>query len=67
MEYMHCLERSYTAAKAHAKASESAGERASANAEYNASIDAYNAAVSAEETVAGGFNIELREYKAANR
>jgi hypothetical protein len=67
MDYMHCLERKYTAAKAHAKSSKSAEERASANAEYRTSIDAYNAAVSSEESVAGGFNIELREYKAANR
>ena len=29
-------------------------------------VDAYNAAVSAEEDVAGRFNTEIREYKAAN-
>ena len=30
-------------------------------------VDLYNAAVSAEEEVAGAFNVELREYRAANK
>ncbi|MFT7286734.1 MAG: hypothetical protein ACI87W_000843 [Halieaceae bacterium] len=62
VKYMQCLESNFSAAKANASEAGNA-----AKAEYDRSLDAYNAAVSAEEEVAGQFNIELREYKAANR
>lgn len=62
MEYMQCLEATFTAAK---KAVENGGDDA-AKETYSTAVDAYNTAVSAEEEVAGQFNIELREYKAAN-
>jgi hypothetical protein len=67
MQYMQCLEKSFTAARAEARKSPDAATRAIAEAEYSRAVDAYNAAVSNEEEVAGNFNIELREYKAAQR
>ena len=65
-DYMKCLETRFTAVRANAEAPDAA-VRALAQAEYGMAIDAYNAAVSAEEEIAGAFNIELREFKAANR
>ncbi len=65
-EYMQCLERDFNAAESNAQ-SPDAATRALAQAAYAQSVEAYNAAVSAEEEVAGAFNIELREYKAAKR
>jgi hypothetical protein len=41
-------------------------EKAAAQETYQKGVDAYNAAVSKEEEVAGQFNTEIREYKAAN-
>ena len=67
MEYMHCLERNFNAAKAIVSNAADADARAIANSEYEQAVEAYNAAVSAEEEVAGAFNVELREYRAANR
>ncbi|EED32023.1 hypothetical protein NOR53_3342 [gamma proteobacterium NOR5-3] len=67
MEYMQCLERKYSAAEATAKNAKDGTKKAEARADYAKSIDAYNAAVSAEEAVAGEFNISLRAYKAANK
>ena len=66
VEYMKCLEGNFMAAEANAKESPDPATRAIAAAEYDESFDAYNAAVSAEEEVAGEFNVELRAYKAAN-
>lgn len=60
MEYMKCLETAFTRAQ---ESAETAPD-AAAQAAYD---DAYNAAVFAEEDVAGAFNLELREYKAVNR
>ncbi len=61
LDYMKCLEPDLTAAEAAAKAGdEGAAEK------YQAAQETYNAAVSAEEAVAGEFNTEIREYKAAN-
>lgn len=67
MEYMQCLEREYSAAETTAKNSKDGTKKAEARAQYAKSIDAYNAAVSAEEAVAGEFNVSLRAYKAANK
>jgi hypothetical protein len=65
MAYMGCLEEAFKQAKA---ASETGTDEAkeAAMAEYTAGVDAYNAAVAQEEEVAGQFNTEIREYKAAN-
>jgi hypothetical protein len=65
LEYMSCLEAKFTAAEEAAKEG-SDEEKAAAQAEYTESMDAYNAAVTKEEEVAGQFNTEIREYKAAN-
>lgn len=67
MEYMQCLERKYSAAETRVKKSKDADVQAAARQEYKNSIDAYNAAVSAEEAVADAFNVALRAYKAANK
>ena len=61
IDYMKCLEPAMTAAEAAVKA----GEDGAADV-YQASQEVYNAAVSAEEAVAGEFNTAIREYKAAN-
>ncbi|GEM_PF-360186 len=66
MAYMKCLEEQFSEAQSVAKKAKEADAKAAANATYEEAIEAYNAAVSAEEEVAGAFNIELREYKAAN-
>ena len=65
LEYMACLEKAFTAAKA---ASEEGSDDAKASAmkAHTKAVDAYNKAVSKEEEVAGQFNTEIREYKAAN-
>lgn len=63
MEFMKCLESTFKAAKISAEATGSK----SAKATHSEALEAYNAAVSAEEEVAGQFNVELREYKAANK
>lgn len=67
MVYMKCLEETFTAAKTASRKSSGEAERAQAKARYSESLAAYNAAVSAEEEVAGDFNVELREYKVANK
>ena len=67
MVYMKCLEDAFQSAETRTKELRDAGEKAAAQADYSEAIEAYNAAVSAEEEVAGQFNIELREYKAANQ
>lgn len=67
MDYMKCLDAHAQAAGAEAKSAGDADAKAVATAEQSETLEAYNAAVSAEEEVAGQFNIELREYKAANK
>ncbi len=61
MDYMKCLEPALAAAEA-----ELEGGAEGAAEKYKQIEEAYNAAVSAEEAVAGQFNTEIREYKAAN-
>ncbi len=61
LDYMKCLEPLLNAATA----AEEAGEEGAAE-QSKALTEAYNSAVSAEEEVAGQFNTEIREYKAAN-
>ncbi|MCB1855393.1 MAG: hypothetical protein H6988_02320 [Pseudomonadales bacterium] len=61
LEYMSCLEPQLAAAEAAAKeGTEGAAEQ------YMKLQEVYNAAVSREEEVAGKFNNEIRDYKAAN-
>lgn len=67
MEYMQCLEARYTAAESKAKGSSDTQAKADAKEDYSVAINAYNAAVSAEEDVAGDFNVALRAYKKANK
>lgn len=65
LEYMACLENAFNEAEAAALKSPEEG-KAVAKATYDQALDAYNAAVSQEEEVAGSFNTAIREYKAAN-
>ncbi|MEM6774015.1 MAG: hypothetical protein AAF640_04155 [Pseudomonadota bacterium] len=67
MAYMQCLERHFNRARGQAGISQDSHSRALADGEYSAAMDAYNAAVSEEEDVAGTFNIELREFRAMQR
>jgi hypothetical protein len=65
IEYMTCLENVFNEAEAATKKG-SDEEKAAATAVYDEAVNAYNNAVSMEEEVAGQFNIEIREFKAAN-
>lgn len=61
LEYMACLEPQLAAAEASIK------EGDADSLELHQKLqESYNAAVSREEEVAGQFNTEIREYKAAN-
>lgn len=66
MDYMKCLEAEFAEAEKAAKDAEDKKEAARAMASYSEAVDAYNTAVSKEESVAGEFNTQIREYKAAN-
>lgn len=65
IEYMACLEKIFTEAEA-AALEGTDEEKAAASKAYEESLTEYNNAVSVEEEVAGQFNTEIREYKAAN-
>lgn len=65
IEYMACLEPGITAAGEQMETA-SGDEKAAAKEAYSEKEAAYNAAVSAEESVAGDFNVAIRAYKAAN-
>ncbi len=62
--YRECLEPGMEKARGLAEQGEDGAE--DATEEYMALQEAYNASVTAEEEVAGQFNTEVREYKAAN-
>jgi len=66
-QYMHCLEATFSASKRTARDASDKARRELAESSYAEALEAFNAAVSAEEAVAGAFNIELRRYKAAHR
>lgn len=66
MAYMQCLEAVFAAAEKTVKSTRDKAERAVAEATYEEAVEAYNAAVSKEQQVAGDFNVALREYRAAN-
>ena len=61
LAYMACLEPALAAAEAAAKAGEEGAVES-----YQKVQETYNSAVSREEEVAGKFNTEIRDYKAAN-
>ena len=63
--YMDCLEKAFTAAEAAAEEGTDE-EKQAAQATYTETVDAYNAAVSKEEEVAGEFNTQIKAYKKAN-
>jgi hypothetical protein len=61
LDYMKCLEPAMAAAAAAIEAGEEGADE-----KYKGLEEKYNGAVSVEEEVAGQFNTEIREYKAAN-
>lgn len=63
LEYMNCLDPHISAAQAKAQAEDATEDDMAA---IKALEEQYNSAVSREEEVAGQFNTEIREYKAAN-
>jgi len=63
LEYMNCLDPQIKEAMARAATEEASDEDRAA---LKSLEEAYNAAVSREEELAGQFNTEIREYKAAN-
>ena len=65
IDYMACLEPGLAAAGEQLN-SGSADEKAAAQISYDEIEATYNAAVSAEEEVAGQFNAAIRAYKDAN-
>jgi hypothetical protein len=65
IEYMACLEPGINTA-GEQLASASGDAKAAAKEAYAEKEAAYNAAVSAEESVAGDFNVAIRAYKTAN-
>lgn len=67
VEYMKCLETTFMKAEKAVKKAKNDAKRSAAETLHSESLAAYNAAVSAEEEVAGAFNTAIREYKAANK
>lgn len=65
LDYMACLEKLFTEAESKAESTEG-DEHDAAKAIYDKAVADYNDAVSLEEELAGQFNTEIREYKAAN-
>jgi hypothetical protein len=67
--YMDCVEKMMSDTEAAAAKMAKTGsdeEKASSTAAHESAVSQYNNAVSKEEGVAGQFNTEIREYKAAN-
>jgi hypothetical protein len=65
LEYMGCLETQFSAAKKTIEEGK-ASDAEALKAAYEKDVEAYNEAVSAEEALAGQFNTEIREFRAAN-
>ena len=65
IDYMSCVEEAMNAAEV-AVTEASDDDKAAAQETVAKLVETYNAAVSVEEEVAGQFNTEIREYKAAN-
>ncbi len=66
IEYMSCLNTRINEAEANFAATTDTTEKEASQKISSESADAYNQAVSAEESVAGAFNAAIRDYKAAN-
>ncbi|MFN2327497.1 MAG: hypothetical protein ABR612_01135 [Chromatocurvus sp.] len=66
MEYLKCLEAVFTEAEADAKNADNKTQAAKAMATYSKAVEDYNTAVAKEESVAGEFNTQIREYQASN-
>ncbi|MFV0276468.1 MAG: hypothetical protein ACK5HY_04690 [Parahaliea sp.] len=67
VDYMKCLEELFNSAEAKIKSGKLTGDDLESTQKiYSEAVDAYNAAVSSEETMAGRFNAAIRAYKAAN-
>lgn len=64
VEYMRCLDEAMQKAKIAVEKGK--GDPEANQAAYGEAVEAYNEAVSTEESVAGQFNTEIREFKAAN-
>lgn len=64
--YLSCLGKQMEEAKAKIKSS-SKNEAATIQADFNKLTEAYNTAVTAEETLAQKFNAEIRAFKAAGQ
>ncbi|MEM1404839.1 MAG: hypothetical protein AAGG55_15995 [Pseudomonadota bacterium] len=65
--HLECLDEHMAAAEDAASKTDDEEAKATHQAAYNEAFNAYNAAVSSEEEVAGDFNVALRAYKAANK
>ena len=65
-EYLNCLDAEISSAKSAISTASEESKAAEAKATYQTLLDAYNQAVSAEETLAQDFNSAIRAYKAAN-
>ena len=65
IEYMGCLEKIFNEAEPGLEEG-SDDEKAAKQAVYDKALNAYNNAVSKEEAVAGQFNKQIGEFKAAN-
>jgi TolA-binding protein len=69
IEYMSCVETRISALEtkvAETKGKEKEKEKEAIQKTLAESLDTYNQAVSAEESVAGAFNSAVRDYQAAN-
>lgn len=66
MDYLKCLEAAFAEAEKTAKNAEDKTQAARAMAVYSEAVEDYNTAVSKEESVAGEFNTQIREYQATN-
>lgn len=63
--YLTCMEQQIQAAANTAKTAESAEERSAAAERHTDAVNAFNAAISQEEQLAGEFNSEIKAYQAA--
>lgn len=66
MDYLRCLEAAFAGYEKAAQEAEKKTEAAKAMAAYSETVEAYNAAVAKEESVAEEFNTQIGEFRAAN-
>lgn len=70
LAYRDCLENEVSEAKATMEEAAEEGDKEAATAalaQHDAAIEAFNDAVADEEALAGQFNTEIREFKAAQQ